>query len=225
MTDNLYCTDIYNQLKAILSGCDTISDALPFCNAYATKYPEHRSMIFSYTNGCMYRDTIDIRTKQSILYDVLASPSRNNAIDIISRITDKTHDDIYMKTLDRIANKKHYIKTEKKSVSILPNISKKCPHCSHVINMPENTDYIICGYQNAVNGYDWNGCGREWCFRCDKILCKKWELDSLHLHINRQHDDTCCLTHAKKNNKIYPDDYCQCNIINVSRNNNVLNFF
>ena len=214
--------DIYLQLKVILEGCDTIIDALPFCNYYGEKYPHMKNIICSYTNGKMYRDNIDIKTKQNTLYDVNLCDSRDDAYVMISKITDRTNDDVYKKTLERIANKKHYKKIDIKSVNHLQNVSKKCPHCSHIINMHVDTNYIICGYHNPYQGYDWNGCGRDWCFQCEKLLCKSWELNALHLQMNRIHDDECCTKHANENGYTYPDDYCQCNNMNVHRNQNSL---
>jgi hypothetical protein len=224
MTDiNITHNDIYKQLKAILDGCDTILDALPFCNMYANSYPDMKSMIFSYTNGKTYKDTVDIKTKQSMLNDINLCTNRNDALELFARLTNKTTDDVYKKTLERIARRKNYRKLEQKIIHIVPHISKKCPHCSYVLNLPENTNYVICGYQNTNQGYDWNGCGKDWCFYCGKMLCKKWEINALNLQINRNHDDACCSAHATNNGNKYPDDYCQCNNINIHReNNNIL---
>ena len=61
---------------------------------------------------------------------------------------------------------------------------------------------------NTKNGYDLKGCGRDWCFKCEKILCKLWEQDSLFLEMNRYHTKDCCKKHSIKNNKNYEKDYC-----------------
>ena len=50
----------------------------------------------------------------------------------------------------------------------------KCPHCMHVNIINERTTYSICGYNDIMIGYDWEGCGRDWCVTCGKKLCKKW---------------------------------------------------
>ena len=48
-----------------------------------------------------------------------------------------------------------------------------------------DTDYAICGYNEETNeGYDWNGCGCDWCFKCGKILCKKWQANDLFILTN-----------------------------------------
>ena len=108
------------------------------------------------------------------------------------------------------------------SLNINPfqNISKNCPHCYHVMNMLENTTYVICGYTSPNQGYDWNGCGKDWCFQCSKMLCKSWEMNALHLQMNRNHDDECCSKHAQNNSHKYPEDYCHCNNIHVRRESN-----
>ena len=98
--------------------------------------------------------------------------------------------------------------------------TKKCPHCGYNITDKYNRAYIICGYNDEKKGYDWNGCGKDWCFRCEKILCKSWETHALHLEMNRSHNDECCSKHAKENNNKYPDDYCQCRNINITRTSN-----
>ena len=212
--------EIYNQLKAIFDGCDTIIDALTFCNMYSEKYPHMKSMIVSYTNGRTYKDNVDIKTKQHMMNDIYMCDSRDAAQDMIAKLVDRTTDDVYKKTLERIANKKQHRLPERKRVSVVTNISKKCPHCSHVLNMNENTNYVICGYHNPNYGFDWNGCGKDWCFHCNKMLCKEWVQDELHLQMNRVHDDECCSKHATNNGYKYPDNYCQCNNMNIHRNNN-----
>jgi len=207
--------DIYLQLKPILDGCDTIVDALYFGNYYVEKYPHMKSTITSYINGKTYRDTMDIKTKQMIMTDVDRCSSRDDALALVSKVSDKTSDDVFKRIVERLAHRKHYKKLDVKKKDISTNISKKCPHCQHVINMPENTQYVICGYHNPSTGYDWNGCGRDWCFQCGKILCKRWETDSLHLQMNRHHDEDCCSKHAHVNGYKYPDDYCQCTNMNL----------
>ena len=282
MTEHITHKHIYDQLKPIFEGCDTILDALHFGNMYIEKYPHMKSMIISYMNGINYRDHIDIKTKQSMMNDVNMCNNRDDALEALAKLTNKTTDDVYRKTLERIAHRKnygdtynaHYRKQNHKYINFRHidnhqrndsqnndgqnndgrnndgqnsdgqnsdspnndgqnsdsqnndnryndanyrngnqnnqyNISKKCPHCFHILNMPATTQYVICGYHNSTYGYDWNGCGRDWCFHCNKMLCKRWETNNLHLQMNRHHDDECCLIHAQENNYKYPDDYCQ----------------
>jgi len=210
------CKDVYIQLKAIFDGCDTILDAVPFGNAYIENYPHLKSMIISYMNGRTYRDSIDIKTKQNMMRDLDKINNRDEALTYSSKLTEKTTDDVYRKTLERLSNRKTYRKHDRQRIKDTPKlITKKCPHCPYAITMPESSQYVICGYHNQNHGYDWNGCGRDWCFQCGKMLCKRWEADCLCLLMNRNHDDECCAKHAKENDKRYPDDYCQCNRMNI----------
>ncbi len=190
---------------------------MPFCNMYAEKYPAMRSMIFSYMNGIAYNDAVDTRTKQGALIDLEFAESRDDALELIGRYTERSRDDVFRITLERIAHKKQYRASDYKKVSPVPKQTKPCPHCAHQIAMPDTTDYVICGYHNKSQGYDWKGCGRDWCFRCEKKLCKKWEINALHLQSNRLHNEECCAEHAMQNNALYPDEYCQCKNVNIYR--------
>ena len=211
MTERIVYKDIYLQLKAIFSGCDTLTDAFNFGKIYINRYPQLKTMIISYMNSLNYKDTLDIKTKQNIINDINMCDNRDDALNKLSKLINKTNDDIYHKTLERIAKSKNYKKKER-ILDYICNISKSCPHCSHTISMPETSKYIICGYHNQNQGYDWFGCGNDWCFGCNKKLCKKWETDNLQLQSNRQHNNKCCLDHSKKNGYNYPADYCQCHI-------------
>jgi hypothetical protein len=211
--------EVYKQLRAILSGCDSISDALYISNKYVSTYPHLKQMIISYVNGHTYKDQVDITTKQKMLIDINLCETRNDAHDLIAQYSERTNDDVYKKTAERLANKKKYSNSDFRHFHKVIHINKKCPHCSHIISMPDNTDYVICGYHDTNKGYDWHGCGRDWCFYCGKILCKKWEINELHLPSNRQHDDECCLNYAKENNYKYPVDFCNCNNTYVCRKN------
>lgn len=216
ITDTITHKELYAQLKGIFDGCDTILDAIPFCNNYVNRYPAMKDFIYSYANSKRYNDTIDIKTKQSILYDTYIADSKNKANDITLKALEHSVDIIYKNTLERLSNSKTY-KIPKKLTEHIVKIQKKCPHkkCGHIISMDKNTQYIICGYTDPIHGYDWNGCGRDWCFKCEKILCKSWEEHKLHIMMNRTHDIDCCKKHASRNSYRYPIDYCQCYIENI----------
>jgi hypothetical protein len=85
-------------------------------------------------------------------------------------------------------------------------MSKNCPHCYQIHHGDSDLEYVICGYTNK--GFDWKGCGYDWCFQCGKKLCK------------------CCKFHAVKTNGIYPDDYCTCtnNYVNRDKTNKNMYF-
>jgi hypothetical protein len=90
-------------------------------------------------------------------------------------------------------------------------ISKKCPHC-HTIRVDfADTDYVICGYGDFKRGYDWKGCGRDWCFQCGKRLCKTWNKNKLNIQFNQSHDDRCCKNLALMKGLNYESEFCNCN--------------
>ena len=97
-------------------------------------------------------------------------------------------------------------------------ILKECPHCKKAYNGLATTKYVICGYTHQSNrGFDWKGCGKDWCFTCGKKLCKSWDINILYNQNNRHHDGKCCKNTAIKNNENYLIDYCQCSNEYVAR--------
>jgi hypothetical protein len=206
--DNSILRGSFTKLKHIIDGCDSMLDAMPLCNTYVYDNPQLRNLITSYMSGHSYRDTIDIKEKQGLLNDIHKCPSKEEAQRTMAKTINKSNDDVYKKTIERMINRKHYLKydTHNREVN---TIAKKCPHCSYILMLPDTVDYVICGY-HSNRGYDWAGCGRDWCFQCGKKLCKNWETDELNLTHNRFHDDICCQKHAKDNNAKYPDEYCHC---------------
>jgi hypothetical protein len=119
---------------------------------------------------------------------------------IIDVIIKNTDDEAQISTLKRII--------DSKPQNIKHNDKNTCPHCNKknfIIN-PED-DYVICGYTHK--GYDWNGCGKDWCNVCCKKLCKQWGTDALYNKFNRVHTAKCCKKHAEKLGVNY-EDYCQC---------------
>ena len=96
-------------------------------------------------------------------------------------------------------------------------VTKQCPHCLKNCTLSSDSEYTICGYINSKTGYDLVGCGKDWCFKCGKMLCKKWDIDQLFLAPNKHHDSECCKQHAKDNGRIYEIEYCQCINSNVTR--------
>lgn len=128
----------------------------------------------------------------------------NDAKIVINDLVALQIDDIQVATLNRL------IKNKPLRENIIYNVTntKSCPHCGHENNSPVSGKYIICGY--TLMGYDWMGCGRDWCFDCGKKLCKKWLDDMLHNKTNRVHDNKCCKYYAHRNNMSYTNSFCQC---------------
>ena len=229
---NAICEYKYSQFRNILSGCRSILDAYYFADLYTKHNPEMKSIVYSMVNGKRYEEVLDFKTVQHTIEDINNAQYQENANIVIEKISKNTVDSTQSKTFNRIAKNKpskpiilvkedhlpiSYIKC-KHFDKINDNlIEKKCPHCNHDCKVDGKTTYVICGYSDSHSGYDWEGCGKDWCFQCGKILCKQWEMDSLFVKNNRIHNDECCKQHATENNKNYPNDYCQCNNKYVKR--------
>lgn len=134
-----------------------------------------------------------------------------NILEIIENLMKSTDDQAQLNTLRRILNKKgiypefaDMLKKEKK----IELIQKTCPHCGKECSADKDTDYIVCGY--SIGGFDWLGCGYDWCFQCGKKLCKSWHLDNLFDKTKRYHNNKCCRNYAKYISDKYPDNYCMC---------------
>jgi len=111
-----------------------------------------------------------------------------------------------------IKNKPHKQLLEKDNIII----TKNCPHCNRKNYGFISTPYVICGYN--TKGYDWKGCGKDWCLKCGKKLCKNWSNDYLFNYLNRYHDSKCCKNYSSKFECKYPDDFCGCITEFVNRN-------
>jgi hypothetical protein len=118
-------------------------------------------------------------------------------------------------TIKRIIEKKPIRNNTQKDEPNLMEI-KLCPHCKNKNIGYSNTTYAICGY--SEKGFDWKGCGKDWCFKCGKKLCKSWNLDLLFNKLNRFHNNKCCKAYASSHGDLYPDNYCQCSTTHVHRN-------
>ena len=209
----------YQQYKWIFMGTKTLRDAFELIDKLNITHSD-RILVLSIINNKKYDNKFDFKTMQETIYDITDCKYREQAYDKIELLTKSTTDVAQMKTLMRIALSKplkpNYIPIKQVKDSINDVIIvKKCPHCNHKCNSKKNTEYIICGYNDA--GYDWEGCNKDWCFKCGKILCKSWESDQLFLLSNRIHDNKCCRKHSVTNGKKYPEDYCQCTNSSIRR--------
>jgi len=137
----------------------------------------------------------------------------NDAEKILQDIENNTDDVAQINTLRRIIKNKPVRQIFEKDNAIILN--KLCPHCKKKNYGSVNSPYIICGYN--AKGFDWKGCGRDWCFKCGKKLCKSWNIDMLFNKLNRRHDAKCCKSYASKLEFKYPDDFCICNNDVVNR--------
>jgi hypothetical protein len=208
----------YNQFRYILSGCRTIIDAYNFGELYLSKNPEMKLIIYSMINGKKYDNIIDFTTIKYIINELTNQQYYEDALKILEqyKTTDSTQNIILQNIISQKPKKQNIIKY---ITNIKQIIIKKCPHCNIDNTGDTETTYYICGYNDTKKGYNWNGCGKDWCFSCGKFLCKSWNINQLHVESNRYHNIKCCLNHCIAYNKNHPnnirnynDDYCQCGL-------------
>lgn len=211
--NNTILSDQFNKLKYNILGSKTKEDAYYILDKYKLDNKCYNLMT-SFINGKKYDHALDNESMKKYIKDISTYKYKEDAYELISQILLQTSDIAQIKTLTRIAdmkpNKPQYISMKELKQRNKENyITKKCPHCGYKRPMPKNTVYVVCGYNES--GYDWEGCGKDWCFKCGKMLCKSWEQDQLYLPTNRFHDSKCCKKHAILSGQKYPEDYCRCN--------------
>ena len=172
---------------------------------------DHIELLKTYIDKKRYIKKID--HEQFMLYlEILDGICfKNDAMFVINDIKGLTDDPVQLRTVDRILRHK-----QKKLITDNNKfVTKTCPHCSKKSTCLEDTVYVVCGY--GVRGFDWKGCGRDWCFQCEKKLCKSWNIDMLYNPYNRLHNHKCCKIYAHKSSDDYKNNFCFCNSDNVKR--------
>ncbi len=212
----------FEKYKSILSSLENIKDI----NKIANLLNLDSSEIIVINN---YFATLNLPRKIpyddfiTLLDDLNNLKYKEEIIENLHQLKNKTNDVAQINTIIRIANTKpdkyagktiNTIKYKNKSFGIKQN----CPHCG-VSNITDyDTYYAICGYTDVKNGYNWEGCGRDWCTRCGKKLCKKWSENNLFIQENQFHDSKCCTKYSSKINSNYHVEFCQCYNNYVNRN-------
>ncbi len=134
---------------------------------------------------------------------------RDDAQPIMDEIVKITDDKAQINTLYRLIKRKPYNSDNlNKSRNDDYFVVKNCPHCGNEYKGYTNQEYVICGYTSQ--GFDWFGCGYDWCFQCSKRLCKCWDSDQLFNRENRYHNNKCCKINAYKMGYNYTSEYCHC---------------
>lgn len=209
---------LYNKYKYIFAGLKTRVDCYLLLEKIELNNTE-KKILLSIIEGKKMEKMLDFITMSDTISELVNFKYREDVYSIITQLMIKTNNLAQINTFTRIANSKPLrplnvtIKEQRYKKYI---VSKECPHCKQICNADTNVDYIICGY--GENGYDWEGCGKDWCFKCGKILCRSWKEDHLFIEDNRCHDMNCCRNHAKHNSKNYPTDYCHCTNKYIRRN-------
>jgi hypothetical protein len=180
-----------------------------------TNDPIEIKLLVSLTNNNRYNKNMDI--KKFMLYTTILENIQyyDDANIIIEDIELNISDNAQLNAFKRIIKyKPRQLSPDNKH----NKIQKECPHCKKIYNGTVTTKYVICGYTHQSNkGFDWKGCGKDWCFTCGKKLCKNWDTNILYNQTNRYHDGKCCKNSAIKNNENYILDYCQCSNEHVMR--------
>jgi hypothetical protein len=217
-----YNKNKYNEFNNILSGCKTIIDAYYFGDLYIKYNPEMNTMVKSMIHGKKYNNVLSFNNIKSCINSMNKFFYKDEIEENVNNHMKKTNDIIQLKTIKRFLSKKQTRKITNKIHQI-----KQCPHCAYKENITNyNSSYIICGYANinSNTGYDWKGCGKDWCYDCCKKLCKNWGDDKLYELGNRFHDNLCCMYKATINNEDYINTYCQCSNKYVNRKHNKIDF-
>ena len=213
--------EILKKYKIYFNGLNNINDINRLTNLLNLSI-EEKNIITNYYNTLYLPKVISIDEFEKILISLNKLKYQEDILENIYKLSLLTNDKSQINSLYRLAllkeNKlKYFNPTDVKTKTKNFGLNKKCPHCSHENIISPFTSYAICGYNNIQEGYDWQGCGRDWCADCGKKLCKKWNENYLFLEENRNHNSECCETHAKITGSEYID-YCQCFNKYVNRN-------
>jgi len=218
---NIIDINKFNEFKHILSGCDNKKDAKFMADLYKIENIGSDKIVTSLLEGKKYNNNKDFESIVKILEKCVSCVYFEDVVNVINdNFTkyDNEDNNLQYKSCYRIAkSKQSYKNTETKKKN--DRVVKLCPHCSRPYLGNTNTVYAICGYSDTRNGYDWQGCQKDWCFLCEKKLCKSWDENRLNIEPNRIHNCECCKLHSNKHGLSYIDEYCHCTHKYVNRKN------
>lgn len=214
----------YKRYKILSSVVTSKADIKQLIDIYASKM-SNKSLICILDNDLYsHRNDYTIGVDEFMnMLDKLGSYSyRDDARNLVEKIFRRTCDTIQRNSVIRIISRKpprSNIITMKevnsRNACDTDLMEKHCPHCGKREKYQSSAPtYIICGYYDK--GFDWVGCGRDWCFRCGKKLCKVWADNELFVKNNRFHNERCCKIAAHKNNESYNKLYCKCSKIYIN---------
>jgi len=208
--------ELFEEFNKKINGVEIYSKAVEIYNEYISKTNNFilQKLMESLMDENNYRKTMQREQFFKLIKKLEKYKFRGDCKDIEDNIYDYTEDAAQINTIRRLIKKKE---TEPDIVPLcnlrsIPKkevtLTKKCPHCGMSKTEDSNAEYVICGYN--TKGFDWQGCGFDWCFQCGKKLCKCWNVNHLYNLKNRYHNNKCCRSHALKTGGLYPDEYCQC---------------
>ena len=227
--------ETYIIFNNILAGCRTMIDSFYFAEKIININGVNKDLLIGMIHNKKYDKILDMRTVAHTLNELKSVEYREEVDEFIDKNIKNNIDTIQLNTFLKIGSKKSvksYNQQKDKNVKIQLSlfnknnkpdeiinsnlITKHCPHCNIVCKIPNDSEYVICGYLNNNKGYDWDGCGKDWCPKCDKLLCKSWDKDKLFVSFNRIHNSTCCKEYAEKNLLDY-NNFCKCSSQYVQR--------
>jgi hypothetical protein len=227
--------ETYIIFNNILSGCRTMIDSFYFAEKFIQINSSYKDLLIGMIHNKKYDKILDMRTLAHTLNELKKVVYREEVDEFIDKNTKNNIDTIQLNTFLKMGRNKivkshlskdksykitHLSIFKKKDDIINSNlITKHCPHCNIITKVPNDSEYVICGYSNNNKGYDWDGCGKDWCPKCDKLLCKSWDKDKLFVNFNRIHNSTCCKEYAEKNLLDY-NNFCHCTTLYVKRDMN-----
>lgn len=195
---------IFNIYKNKIINASNMDDAVSILDTALVSVVDdvEKQLLISLINSDRYTIKMDLN-KLTVYLNILNMLNRyGDAETLINDIQKNITDIAQINTFKRL------LKTKTHNYNGNNINFKNCPHCNHKNYLECDSSYIICGY--GSRGYDWKGCGMDWCFNCGKKLCKSWNHDMLFNKLNRYHDNKCCKSSAHTNNKNYENEYCMC---------------
>ena len=214
---------LFEEFSNKLNNINLYSKAIEIYNDYVVKTNNNdiQKLMKSIIDENKYKKKMTKDELFQFVEKINSTQFKDDCNEIMIDVFQRTNDDAQINTIKRIINLKQ-IKPDLVPLSSLRNIHKKdkviskpCPHCGMVKTENSDAVYVICGY--GTKGFDWKGCGFDWCFDCGKKLCKCWNVNLLYNLKNRFHNDKCCKSHALKTGASYPEEYCHCQNKNVTR--------
>jgi hypothetical protein len=214
--------ETFNKYKLIIDGCQNPTDITEILikNGVCDR---DINLLLSYASSRKYNICFSKSNFIEIINSLNKLKYKEEVLEEINKYILKTTDIAQLNTMQRIASIKPFKPISNVKVLKEDTIKKACPHC-HQLNVKEKTaSYVICGYD--VDGYNWEGCGKDWCFECGKKLCKSWDSHNLFLEDNRKHNKKCCKDYAEHHNLNYEEEFCFCKNNHVDRENEKDNTF
>ena len=205
--------DILKKFRKKIKDLNSLEEIIEYYEQIKNKTNNSIELILieSFINPLLFKKKIN--TKDFMIYmDIIKNVKyREDIQDLVYNLLKITEDIVQINILNKLLEKKPYEYNcfNKKNEKILIYVTKKCPHCNNECTYDIDEDYVVCGY--TQKGFDWIGCGNDWCFQCNKKLCKNWNIHSLFNIKNRYHNKKCCKFYSYISNDNYPDDFCFCN--------------